>query len=76
VKLTQSSLVGGEIWISVTGQRAVKLTQSPFPQHSFVQAVIATAATCDIFFVTAVASFSAAKDPGELASVCSRRGNR
>jgi hypothetical protein len=61
--------VGGEIWISVTGQRAVKLTQSPIPGYSFVRSVIANAATCDIFFVMAVASIAAAKMFRQLQAV-------
>ena len=51
VKLTERTLEGGAIRISMTGRRAVKLTQSPIPRHSFVQAVIATDASSAICFV-------------------------
>jgi hypothetical protein len=39
VKQTERTLAGGAIWTSMTGRRAVKLTQSPILQHSFVQVV-------------------------------------
>jgi hypothetical protein len=58
VKLTDRTLEGGAIRISMTGRRAVKLTQSPIPQHSFVQAVIATEADFANCFGAAVASTS------------------
>ena len=39
VKLTERTFEGGAIRIPMTGRRAVKLTQSPILQRSFVQAV-------------------------------------
>ena len=39
------TLAGQRIWTSMTGRRAVKLTQSPISQDGFERAVIPTAAT-------------------------------
>jgi hypothetical protein len=69
VKLTDRTMEGGAIRISMTGRRAVKLTQSPIPQHSFVQAVIVTEADFANCFGAAGASTDHSRESLFVATV-------